>query len=238
MLPIPKKLAFETNEEPKSHTQNPFVVGGSVLAMKYKDGVLVATDRQLNYGSLAKYKDSQRMQKVTNNTLIGCGGEYSDFQYICRKMKEKHVEDWIHGDGNEYTAKEYFNLLTRMNYKARMNMDPLWNSTIVAGFHEGQGFLGTTDLYGTHYEGDFLVTGLANYFAKPLIEGKWHKDISLEEAVSLMEEGLRVLHYRVTNAGKRVQFGKVTADGVEIGDPYDLQLNFGYELFRNPVRRN
>lgn len=42
--------------EPKSHTQVPVNIGTSVLAIKYKDGVMLAADTAVAYGSMKKTK--------------------------------------------------------------------------------------------------------------------------------------------------------------------------------------
>ena len=68
--------------EPTSHTQQPIVTGTSVLAVKYNGGVMLAADTLASYGSLARYKDVRRLQKVGDNTLVGASGEISDFQSI------------------------------------------------------------------------------------------------------------------------------------------------------------
>ena len=67
---------------PLQRTKQPIVTGTSVLAVKYKDGVMMACDTLGSYGTLAKYKDLRRMAEVNEKCLIGAGGEYSDFQYV------------------------------------------------------------------------------------------------------------------------------------------------------------
>jgi 20S proteasome alpha/beta subunit len=66
--------------DPTTHTTQPIVTGSTVLAIKYADGVMLAADTLASYGSLARYKDMQRLKKVGDATLIGASGEMSDFQ--------------------------------------------------------------------------------------------------------------------------------------------------------------
>jgi 20S proteasome subunit beta 7 len=40
------------------------------------------TSHVASYGSLARYKDVQRLHPVGTSTIIGAGGDMSDFQYI------------------------------------------------------------------------------------------------------------------------------------------------------------
>ncbi|KAJ2774234.1 Proteasome subunit beta type-7, partial [Coemansia nantahalensis] len=49
-----------------------------------------------------------------------------------------------------------------------------------------------------------------------------------EEAVAIMDDCMRVLYYRDCRAFNRIRRAKVTAQGVEISEPYALQTNWSY----------
>lgn len=76
-----------SNNSGSTRTTNPIVTGSSVLAVKYKDGVLIMSDTLGSYGSLARFKNLDRIQKVNGYTLVASGGEYSDFQNILRTIE-------------------------------------------------------------------------------------------------------------------------------------------------------
>lgn len=63
------------------------VTGTSVLAIKYKDGVVLAADTLGSYGSLARFRNLKRLRCVTDTTVIGASGDYSDFQYTMKELK-------------------------------------------------------------------------------------------------------------------------------------------------------
>lgn len=42
--------------------------------------MLLAADTLASYGSLARFKDVQRLKSVGDYTVLGAGGEFSDFQ--------------------------------------------------------------------------------------------------------------------------------------------------------------
>lgn len=67
---------------PRTHTQQPAVTGTSVLGIKYKDGVMLAADTLASYGRLSKYRDTTRLVGVGQHTVVGAGGDISDFQHI------------------------------------------------------------------------------------------------------------------------------------------------------------
>ena len=73
---------------PHKATSSPIVTGSSVLALKYRDGVMMAADTLGSYGSMAKFTDLRRLRAVGKSTLIGASGEYSDFQHIMDLLTE------------------------------------------------------------------------------------------------------------------------------------------------------
>jgi 20S proteasome subunit beta 7 len=80
---------------PTTHTTTPILTGGSVIAVKYADGVLMCCDTLASFGSMSRYKDVRRMAQLGDATLIGSSGEYSDFQNIVKTLREVHLDDWI-----------------------------------------------------------------------------------------------------------------------------------------------
>ena len=68
------------------HTKSPIVTGTSVLGIKYSDGVMLAADNLASYGSMARFRDIQRIIPVGKHTLVGIGGDVSDLQYISRLL--------------------------------------------------------------------------------------------------------------------------------------------------------
>ena len=137
------------------------------MAIKYKDGVMLAADTAVAYGSMRKTKGSQRIAQLSVDTAIATSGEMSDFQELLKIFREKHEADLIENDGTLFLkSRDYFNVLSRILYQRRMKMDPLWNGNIVGGVRQDSGevFLGMVDLYGTKVEGNFLLTGLAAHY--------------------------------------------------------------------------
>jgi hypothetical protein len=56
--------------DPRQHTQYPYVTGTSVLAVKYKDGVLIGCDTLGSYGSTKRYKSTQRIFQASRRRLF------------------------------------------------------------------------------------------------------------------------------------------------------------------------
>lgn len=90
---------------PIKHTTRPMVTGSSVIGMRCKDGVVLACDTLASYGSMARFRQITRMHKVTNECVIGAGGDYSDFQQICNMLDEVILEEECYDDGHNMSPK-------------------------------------------------------------------------------------------------------------------------------------
>lgn len=63
--------------------------GTSVVGIQFNDGVLVAADILGSYGSLARYRNLERIMKVNDNIILGASGDYADFQCIKSNVERK-----------------------------------------------------------------------------------------------------------------------------------------------------
>lgn len=216
-----------------SRTTNPIVTGGSVVALKYAGGVLVATDTLCSYGSLARFEDVSRMSAVgmAGDTILAAGGDYSDYQQMLKIIDARATEEYAIDDGASMAPSALHHWLTRIMYNRRSKMDPLWNSIVIVGFRDGASYLGTSDLYGTMYTENFVATGLGAHMALPLIRKGWREDMSEAEARALLENSMRVLFYRDTRASAKIQIGKVDASGSAVGDAYMLETFWEHPEF-------
>ncbi|KAH7914905.1 nucleophile aminohydrolase [Hygrophoropsis aurantiaca] len=213
------------------HTQQPIVTGTSVLAIKYKDGIMMAADNLASYGSLARFKDVQRLCPVGQYTVIGAGGDMSDFQYIQHIMEELTIDENSAQDGHELGPVEIHEYMSQVMYARRSKMDPLWNSLIIGGFKDGKRFLSYVDLLGTTYSASTLATGYGSYIAQPLlrkaVEG--YEDILTEEdARKVLENSMRVLFYRDARSLNKYQIATITSAGVNISDSLHLETSWSF----------
>ena len=207
----------------KKQTTEVIVSGSSVLGCIYNGGVMMTADTLLSYGSMLRFQSVQRLRAVNEHTIIGASGEYSDFQHIVEDIKAKNEDV-----KKEKEPREVFNYLSEVMYSKRNKFDPYYNKCVVAGFKDGKPFLGCVDYIGTNFTSYIVGTGFGQHMALPIMRNFYQskkdiKDISENDARSLLEKCMLVLSYRDARTKNKVQFAKVDANGVSISDPVELK---------------
>jgi len=223
----------------KKHTTSPVVTGSSVCAIRTPNFVIMAADTLASYGSLARYHNVHRIRKVGDYSIIGAGGEISDFQTVMDTLTELETENFCLNDGITLRAPEIHSYLTRVCYNRRSRMNPYYNQFAIGGVMTvkdekkdekkeenklGNDFyLGYTDLYGTTFVDNYVATGMGGHIALPLLRKHYNADMTIEQARRLLEDCLRVLYYRDCRSVNKILFASVTREGVMIHPVVTLQ---------------
>ena len=63
---------------PTLHSLGAVNVGISVMALKFKDGVIIAADTNISYGGMKKEKNARRIVKLSDECAFACSGEMAD----------------------------------------------------------------------------------------------------------------------------------------------------------------
>ncbi|KAM5435015.1 Proteasome subunit beta type-7 [Microsporum canis] len=215
---------------PMTHTQRPIVTGTSVIAVKFKDGVVIAADNLASYGSLARFTDVKRLRAFDNSSVVGFGGDVSDMQYIDRVLNSLDIQENYSTYGeHSLNAKNLHTYLSKLLYKRRSDFDPLWNHILVAGLDgEGKPFLSSADLLGTTYSAPSLATGFGAHLAIPILrrlfpEEDGIENITKEQAIDAMKQCMKVLFYRDARSSDRYSIAVVTKEGVELKEDEALE---------------
>ncbi|EER31063.1 proteasome component PRE4 [Candida tropicalis MYA-3404] len=198
-----------TSNFPKMNTQQPIVTGTSVVASKFKNGIIMAADHVGSYGSLLRFNNIERLIKVGKETVVGISGDISDLQYIQRLLDELEIEEEVYdNDGGDYLrAPNVHEYLSRVLYNRRSKMNPLWNAIIVGGFEKDRTpFLKYVDLLGVTYHSSTIATGFGAHMALPLLrnlipEDKDFVKVNEEQISKAVEDSMRVLYYRDARSG-------------------------------------
>ncbi|EZA62258.1 Proteasome subunit beta type-4 [Ooceraea biroi] len=201
-------------------SQAPITTGTSVVGIQFKDGIVIAADILGSYGSLARYRNLERLMVVNENIILGASGDYADF----------HLEEKCLDDGFTLKPKALHCWLTRVMYNRRSNFDPFWNNFVIAGIDNEKPFLGTVDKLGTAYIDPVIATGYGAYMATPILRKAYEENnqMSKEEALEHLYKAMQVLFYRDARSFPKFHIGIVTKEeGIELRGPVSLDSYWG-----------
>lgn len=162
-----------------------------MLGIRYDQGIIIAADTLVSYGSLARYQNIDRVFKINDKIILGGSGDYADIQSIKRNIDQKMIEDQCCNDGVDMKPKALASWMTRVLYNRRSRMNPLYIDVVIGGVDEaGVPFLGNVDLRGRAYDDYVVGTAFARHLALPLVRERKpkYREFNFEEASNLVSE--------------------------------------------------
>jgi len=231
----PYNHSYLQSSHPIQHTQQPVVTGTSVIALKFKDGVIIAADNLASYGSLARFTDVKRLRKFNNRSILGFGGDISDMQYIDRVLNTLSIRENYAADNSteeqpdEFHAKNLHTYMSKLMYKRRSDFNPLWNHILVAGLDgDDEPFLASVDLLGTTFTAPSLATGYGAHLAQPILrkvapDEETAAKLTEVEAVDAVRECMKVLFYRDARSLDQYSLAIVDQEGIELLEDEKLE---------------
>lgn len=206
--------------------------GSSVLALAFDGGVIIAADTLVSYGSMARFRNCERIKVVNNQTVVAATGDYADYQFLTKLIEQKQIDERQWNDGLQLYPAALHSWITRVSYNRRSKMQPLWNAWVVGGLQPNEEtgklepFLGFVDKLGTAFKSNVISTGFGQYLATPLFrELTDHADRlpSEEEARTLIKKCMEVLYYRDARSLPKYQMVVIKADGVHQEGPIEFK---------------
>lgn len=167
--------------------------GTTVLAMRYRDGVVMAGDRQATAGFQIAHRRIEKIFKCDELSGIGIAGAAGPAMEMA-KLFQTELEHYEKVEGDNLSLEGKANKLgqmIRMNLQAAMM--GLAVVPIFAGFDEkaGIGRLFKYDITGGRYEEtNFDAQGSGSIVARDTLKKLWKRDMTREEALRAGLEAL------------------------------------------------
>lgn len=206
------------------------ITGTSVLGLAFQGGVIVAADTLVSYGSMARFRNSERILKVNERIVVAGTGDYADYQFISDVITQKQIDEEQWNDGFHLKPAALHSWLSRVAYNRRSKFEPLWCSWIVAGLQETpeglEPYIGFVDKLGTTYKSNVIATGFGLYLAQPLLREFTENNTSLpteQQARELMIKCLEVLYYRDARSLPKYQMAIIKPEGVTMEGPTEFK---------------
>jgi len=204
--------------------------GTSLVGIVCKDGVVMASDRQVTGGhSLVIDKNFSKTNQINNYIVVSWAGQVSGAQrlskLIAAELKLKELKS-----KSRPSVKQAANLVSTIAYSniRQPSMVPDIVETFIGGFNED----GSSELYEIGADGsllkikDYLANGSGMSYILGLLERQYNKDMSVKEGVELAIEALKSSTQRDVYSGHGIDVFTITKGGIKKVVSQEIQPNY------------
>lgn len=187
------------------------MVLATALGLKFKDGVALAADRRVSYGTFVLSKSAKKVFLLNDSVGISTAGLPGDFQELVEVVKFNMILYELDLE-KKATPTNIAKLLSLMLYQGRFR-GIYYAELIVGGLEEGAPKIVVLDPAGGLMEEEFAAIGTGAQIATGILEREYREGLNEEEAVSLAEKAMREAISRDALSGDGIDILVITGSG-------------------------
>ncbi|MBU2562351.1 MAG: proteasome subunit beta [Nanoarchaeota archaeon] len=192
--------------------------GTTILGIVCKDGVVMASDRQITLGHTAHNKTFRKTNEVNDYLVISWAGQVSDAQRLSKLVAAELKLKGLRSKSRP-TVRQSASLTASIAFSniRQPSMIPSIVSTLIGGFNED----GTTEFYNIGIDGsiikieDYDASGSGSTFVLGLLERQYKKGLTVREGIELAKEALKSSTQRDTASGYGIDIFTITKEGIK-----------------------
>jgi proteasome beta subunit len=188
-----------------------FPTGATVVGIKCNDGVVVATDSLITWGTFVLTEKGVKAFKLTDSIVIASAGLTSDYQILVNRLQAQ-IKLYELNQKKVISVKALAKMLANTLYSRRMA--PLYVQTVVVGVDSDGPQLFSLDMGGSLIPDDFTATGTGTAPAYGVLENSYRPGITVKEAEEVAISAVRAGIARDAQSGGDICVMSVTDSGI------------------------
>ncbi|KAF0688386.1 Aste57867_20006 [Aphanomyces stellatus] len=199
--------------------------GTTIIAVKYKDGVILGADSRTSTGTYVANRVSDKLTSIHDRIYCCRSGSAADTQALSdyvRYFMASHADE-MEGDAlpKVHTAA---NLFRKLCYE---NKDRLMAGIIVAGYDTVKGGqVYSIPIGGAMVEQEFAIGGSGSTYIYGFVDSHWRSGMSREEAEAFVQKALSHAMARDGSSGGVIRTVTINSEGCHRGFVAGNQLPF------------
>ena len=188
-----------------------FPTGATVVGIKCTDGVVIATDSRISWGTLILSEKGVKAFKLTDTIVLASAGLTSDYQMLVNRLQAQ-IKLYELNQKKAITVKALSKMIANTLYSIRMT--PLYVQTVVVGVDELGPQLYTLDMGGSLIPEDYTATGTGTTTAFGVLENQYTAELTVKEAEEIAIKSVKAGIARDIQSGGDIRIMTVTEAGV------------------------
>ncbi|SAL99902.1 hypothetical protein [Absidia glauca] len=187
-------------------------LGTSIMAVQFKDGVVVGADSRTTTGAYIANRVTDKLTKVHDRIYCCRSGSAADTQAIA-DIVHYYLQMYSVQENQAPSVRTAGALFQELCYQ---NKDGLMAGIIVAGWDEKDGpSVYNVPLGGSLHRQPFAIGGSGSTYIYGYCDSVWKDDMSQEEAVAFVKNALSLAMARDGSSGGVIRLAVITKDGVD-----------------------
>jgi proteasome beta subunit len=188
--------------------------GTTTVGIKFKDGVVLATESKATMGNLIASKKAKKIYQIDDKIAVTTAGGVGDNQQLIRIIKAE-INIYKLTRGMDITVNAASTLLSNILQGSRMF--PRMAMLIIGGYDKNGPQLRSIDpLGGEGSEDEFVSTGSGAPFAYGVLENGFKPNMTEEQALELAIKSIKAAKERdAFSGGEDIQAVVITTDGLK-----------------------
>ncbi|MDK2463955.1 MAG: proteasome subunit beta [Candidatus Korarchaeota archaeon] len=184
----------------------------TALGLKFKNGVVLAADRRVSYGTFVLSRAARKVFPVNDHVGVAFSGIPADMQELYDSLVY-NVRIYEMDEGRKATPSNVARLLSILLYSGRFTRFFLAEVVVGGLSPEGPKII-AVDAAGGMLEDDFAAEGTGAQLATGILEREFRKDMSESEAIELAKRAMIAAIERDAMSGDGIDILVVTEEGI------------------------
>src|SRR4030042_1632125 len=187
-----------------------WIPGATTIGVVCADGVILASEKRVTYGTFVMSKGGKKVFKVTDQIGVACAGLIGDMQILAREV-EAQAKLFSMDVGRKISVKAAAKLMANILFNRRYA--PLYTQTIVGGLDEDGATLYVLDVLGSLIPDKYAVVGSGTEIAMGVLEEGYKEGMKIKDAKDLVTRSIKSAISRDAMSGDGIDFLIITKEG-------------------------
>jgi proteasome beta subunit len=191
--------------------------GTTTIGIVFKDGVILATEKRATMGYMIASKKAKKVYKVAERIGMTTAGGVGDAQQLARILT---VECNLYQIRRSRSITVGASATLLSNHLNQNRHFPYYVQLLIGGVDEnGPNVYSVDAMGGATREEEIVATGSGSPMAYGVLEDRYHKDMTEDEAIDIAIRALKSAMKRDAGSGEGIQVVVITKDKyLEMGE--------------------
>jgi proteasome beta subunit len=196
------------SDEAQSHFYMP---GATTLGLVYSDGVILASEKRVTYGSMIMSKTGKKVFRIADQVGAACAGLVGDMQILAREV-EAQAKLFSFDSKRPMSVRAAAKVMSNVLFGRRMI--PLITQTIVGGMEDEKPAIYVLDVIGSVLPDIYAAVGTGAQMATGVLEEGYKDGMSQKDAKALVLRAIKSAISRDSMSGDGVDLLIVSKEGI------------------------